>query len=54
MEIKNPDKFGDDSEKIEELVPDFWLIPEPKAKTPTYHYAQVISIDENDNRERTD
>ena len=54
MEIKNPDKFGDDSEKIEQLCPDFWLIPEPKAKTPHYQYAQVISIDENENRERID
>ena len=54
MEIKNPDKFGDDSEKIEELAPDFWLIPEPKTKAPRYQKAQVISIDENDNRERTD
>lgn len=54
MEIKNPDKLGDDSEKIEELCPDFWLIPEPKAKTPHYQYAQVISIDESENRERID
>lgn len=54
MEIKNPDKFGDDSEKIEQMAPDFWLLPEPKTKAPRYRKAQVISIDEDNDRERTD
>lgn len=54
MEIKNPDKFNNDSEKIEEMAPEFWLLPEPKTKAPRYRKAQVISIDEDNDRERTD
>ena len=53
MEIKNPDKFNDESEKIEELCPDFWLIPATSDNKTRYVKAQVISIDENDNREQT-
>lgn len=56
LEIKNPDKLaGNDGEKIEELQPEFWLIPHEKAvKAKPLQYAQVININENDNRERID
>lgn len=56
LEIKNPDKLsGNDGEDIEELQPEFWLIPhEKQAKAKPLQYAQVININENDNRERID
>ena len=56
LEIKNPDKLsGNDGEDIEELQPEFWLIPhEKQVKAKPLQYAQVVNINENDNRERID
>lgn len=56
LEIKNPDNLsGNDGEDLEELQPEFWLIPhEQKAKAKPLQYATVVNINENDNRERID
>lgn len=56
LEIKNPDMLASgDSEKIEELQPEFWLIQnDKKVKAKPLQYAQVIKIDENEDRERID
>lgn len=56
LEIKNPDNLtGNDGEKIEELQPEFWLIPQGKSvKAKPLQYAKVVNIDENENKERID
>lgn len=54
LEIKNPDKLANgDSEKLEELQPEFWLIPQDtKPKAKKYTHAQVINL--NEDKERID
>ena len=55
LEIKNPDKLANkDDQKLEELQPEFWLIPKENVKKVNYQYAKIININENDNRERID
>lgn len=56
LEIKNPEKLANgDNEKLEELKPEFWLIPQnDKKNAKKFTHAQVINLNENDNRERID
>ena len=55
MEIKNPDKLSANSgEKIEELQPEFWLVPEKKAAIKRYVNAEVIDLTELQDKEVTD
>lgn len=56
MEIKNPEKLSDgDGEKIEELQPEFWLIPyDKKVKGKPLQYAQVVNINNDDRKESID
>ena len=55
LEIKNPDKLSNDSEQLEELQPEFWLIPvDLKVKPKPLQYAQVVNISEDENKERID
>lgn len=55
MEIKNPDKLSsNDEEKIEELQPEFWLIPEKKASVKRYVNAEIIDLTETQDKEVTD
>lgn len=57
LEIKNPEKLANgDNEKLEELKPEFWLIPQEdsKKKVKKFTHAQVINLNDDDNRERID
>ncbi len=56
MEIKNPNKLANNNgEKLEELQPEFWLIPnDTKVKAKPRVYAQVINLESQVNKERID
>lgn len=56
MEIKNPEKLSNgDGEKLEELQPEFWLIPyDKKVKGNLLQYAQVVNIDNDELKESID
>lgn len=56
LEIKNPERLStNNGEKIEELQPEFWLIPyDKKVKGKPLQYAQVINIDNDEWKESID
>lgn len=56
LEIKNPEKLSNgDNEKLEELQPEFWLIPqEEKDKAKKFTHAQVINLTQDEDKERID
>jgi len=56
LEIKNPEKLSNsDGEDLEELRPEFWLIPyDKKVKAKPLQYAKVINISDDESKERID
>ena len=56
LEIKNPERISNDNgERIEELQPEFWLIPyDKKVKGKPLQYAKVVNIVDESEKESID